>query len=55
MTTSQPHPDVVERWAQARVRNLLARTFGQPQLARRERLRARARLLAGEVEQCLGA
>ncbi|WP_181065284.1 hypothetical protein [Nocardia nova] len=40
MTTPQPHPEVAERWTQARVRNLLARTYGRPQLARRNRLRA---------------
>ncbi len=40
MTTAQPHPGVAERWTQARIRNLLASTYGRPQIARRNRLRA---------------
>ncbi len=40
MTNPQPHPEVAERWTQARMRNLLARIYGRPQIARRNRLRA---------------
>lgn len=40
MTIPQLHPEVAERWTQARMRNLLARTYGRPQIARRNRLRA---------------
>ncbi|MDR7170478.1 hypothetical protein J2W56_004229 [Nocardia kruczakiae] len=50
MTTPQPQSEVAERWTQARMRNLLARTYGRPQIARRNRLRAqRSRDLTGLV------
>lgn len=43
MITPQPHSEVAERWTQARMRNLLARTFGRPQIVRRNRLHAQRR------------
>lgn len=39
VTTTPLYPGIAERWNQARLRNLLARAFGRPQLARRDRLR----------------
>ncbi|WP_189595127.1 hypothetical protein [Nocardia cerradoensis] len=35
--TSEQRAAVADRWTQARISNLLARTFGRPQLARRAR------------------
>ncbi len=43
MTTPQPHSEVADRWTQARIRNMLARVHGRPQIAGRERLRAQRR------------